>query len=94
MQTLHARIKILQRTPLIAAQLPCSLQILVMCTGLGVGTAAVLGTLRFIKGWSLKPLIAVCFLPTVACGCYMNWVRGCCHFGLCVVRCMMFCGYC
>ena len=30
---------------------------LVLVIGVGVGTAAILGTMRFIKGWSLKPLI-------------------------------------
>ncbi|KAF5832814.1 hypothetical protein DUNSADRAFT_11187 [Dunaliella salina] len=48
-------------------------EILVLCIGLGVGTAAVLGTYRFVKGWSLKPFIAATLAPTVACACYMHW---------------------
>ena len=33
---------------------------LVIIVGVGVGFAAILGTIRFVKGWSLKPMI---FLP-------------------------------
>ena len=32
---------------------------LVLLVGAGVGLAAVLGTLRFVKGWSLKPMIYI-----------------------------------
>lgn len=38
---------------------------LVLVVGIGVGAAAVLGTLRFIYGWSLKPLIFISVLPTL-----------------------------
>lgn len=38
----------------------------VLIVGAGVGLAAVLGTLRFIYGWSLKPLIYASVLPTLA----------------------------
>ena len=38
---------------------------LVLIVGMGVGLAAVLGTLRFIHGWSLKPLIFVSVIPTL-----------------------------
>ncbi len=37
----------------------------VLVVGAGVGIAAVLGTLRFIHGWSLKPLIYLSLLPTL-----------------------------
>lgn len=37
---------------------------LVLVVGLGVGLAAVLGTMRFIYGWSLKPMIYLTLLPT------------------------------
>lgn len=40
---------------------------------LGVGAAAVLGTLMFVQGWRLKPLILVCLVPTVVLACYMVW---------------------
>jgi hypothetical protein len=36
---------------------------LVLVVGAGVGAAAVVGTLRFIKGWSLKPLIYSSVIP-------------------------------
>ncbi|MBI4665308.1 MAG: DUF1538 domain-containing protein [Nitrospinae bacterium] len=37
---------------------------LVLVIGLGVGVAAVVGALRFIYGWSLKPIIYISLLPT------------------------------
>jgi hypothetical protein len=40
--------------------------LLKMAVGVGVGLAAVLGTLRFVRGWSLKPLIYCTVLPTLA----------------------------
>jgi len=39
---------------------------LVLIVGMGVGLAAILGTLRFINGWSLKPLIYITIIPTLA----------------------------
>ena len=44
---------------------------LVLVVGIGVGIAAVLGTLRFIYGWSLKPLIFVTVFPTLALTMYI-----------------------
>ena len=38
---------------------------LVLVVGIGVGLAAVLGTLRFLNGWSLKPLIYMALAPTL-----------------------------
>lgn len=38
---------------------------LVMVVGLGVGLAAVLGTMRLIYGWSLKPMIYFSLVPTL-----------------------------
>ena len=38
----------------------------VLLVGLGVGLAAVLGTVRFLRGWSLKPLIFLA-LPLLWC---------------------------
>jgi hypothetical protein len=40
--------------------------VLVLCVGAGVGLAAVLGTLRFLQGWSLKPYIYATVIPTLA----------------------------
>ena len=38
---------------------------LVLAVGAGVGMAAVLGTLRFLNGWSLKPYIYGALIPTL-----------------------------
>lgn len=38
---------------------------LVLCIGVGVGAAAVLGTLRFLYGWSLKPFIYATLIPAL-----------------------------
>ena len=38
---------------------------LVLVVGMGVGLAAVLGTLRFLNGWSLKPMIYLTLVPTL-----------------------------
>ena len=40
---------------------------LVLVVGAGVGMAAVLGTLRFLNGWSLKPYIYGALIPTLLC---------------------------
>ncbi|MDC3091412.1 DUF1538 domain-containing protein [Rickettsiales bacterium] len=40
-------------------------QQLVLIVGAGVGLAAVLGTLRFVKGWSLKPMIYLSLTPAI-----------------------------
>lgn len=39
--------------------------ILPIAVGIGVGIAAVIGTLRFLKGWSLKSLIYITLVPTI-----------------------------
>ena len=41
--------------------------------GLGVGIAAILGMLLFVKGWSLKPLIIAVLGPALLCAIYMWW---------------------
>ena len=38
---------------------------LVLVVGIGVGLAAVLGTVRFLYGWSLKPFIYLTLVPTM-----------------------------
>ena len=38
---------------------------LVLSIGGGVGLAAILGTIRFLRGWSLKPMIYCALLPVV-----------------------------
>ena len=44
---------------------------LVLMVGAGVGIAAVIGTIRFVMGWSLKPLIYLALLPTIALTIYV-----------------------
>ncbi len=44
---------------------------LVLAVGIGVGLAAALGTIRFIVGWSLKPLIYLTLVPVLLTSVYM-----------------------
>jgi len=44
---------------------------LVALVGLGVGLAAVLGTMRFLYSWSLKPLIFASLVPTIGLTLYI-----------------------
>ena len=44
---------------------------LVLMVGVGVGLAVVTGTLRFIYGWSLKPMIYASLLPTLGLTIYI-----------------------
>ena len=43
---------------------------LVLMVGAGVGIAAILGTVRFVQGWSLKPMIYSALVPIVALTAY------------------------
>jgi hypothetical protein len=45
--------------------------ILVLAVGGGVGLAAVLGTVRFIYGWSLKPMIYITLVPVLGMSFYL-----------------------
>ena len=47
---------------------------LVLIVGAGVGMAAIIGTIRFVKGWSLKPLIYVALVPTIVLTIYV-WLN-------------------
>jgi hypothetical protein len=47
-------------------------EILVLVVGIGVGLAAVLGTVRFLYGWSLKPFIYLTLIPVLALTFYMS----------------------
>ena len=47
---------------------------LVLLVGVGVGFAAVLGTIRFIKGWSLKPYIYIALTPVILLTIYFMMV--------------------
>lgn len=45
--------------------------VLVLVVGMGVGIAAVLGTIRFLFGWSLKPLIYATLVPLIVLTAYI-----------------------
>ena len=47
--------------------------VLVLMVGIGVGAAAVLGTLRLLNGWSLKPLIYFSLIPIIGLTLYMEF---------------------
>ena len=61
------------RAPYLYFMLKQQLEQLILAVAVGVGLAAVLGTLRFVHGWSLKPLIAGCLAPTIALALYMHF---------------------
>lgn len=53
------------KAPYLYSLLTTYSSIMVLVVGFGVGIAAVLGTMRFIYGWSLKPLIYMSLIPTI-----------------------------
>jgi hypothetical protein len=55
-----------ERAPYLYALLNDWSDVLVLVVGACVGLAAVIGTLRFLYGWSLKPLIYASLLPVLA----------------------------
>ena len=55
-----------ERAPYLYALLNDWSDVLVLVVGACVGLAAVIGTLRFLYGWSLKPLIYVSMFPVLA----------------------------
>lgn len=55
-----------EQAPLLHALLTARSGWLVLVVGTGVGVAAVIGTLRFVRGWSLKPLIYATVIPCLA----------------------------
>jgi len=60
-----------ERAPYLYTLLNSWSGVLVLMVGMGVGLAAVLGTLRFIYGWSLKPLIYISLIPTIGLTVYI-----------------------
>ncbi|HEY5700627.1 MAG TPA: DUF1538 domain-containing protein, partial [Gammaproteobacteria bacterium] len=60
-----------ERAPYLYALLTDWSEWLVLVVGIGVGFAAVLGTLRFLYGWSLKPLIYLTLIPTIGMTAYI-----------------------
>ena len=57
---------VVERAPYLYALLNFWSQELVIVVGISVGLAAVLGTLRFLYGWSLKPFIYFTLAPVLA----------------------------
>jgi len=55
-----------EETPYLYALLELWRVPLILAIGSGVGLAAMLGTLRLLRGWSLKPLIHLALLPSLA----------------------------
>lgn len=60
-----------ERAPYLYSLLNSWSGVLVLMVGMGVGLATVLGTLRFIYGWSLKPLIYLTLIPTIGLTIYI-----------------------
>ncbi len=55
-----------EKAPFLSALLGEWAGTLVLMVGMGVGLAAVLGTARFLYNWSLKPMIYMALVPTIA----------------------------
>jgi len=53
------------KAPYLYALLNFHSEVLVLLVGAGVGIAAIIGTLRFIYNWSLKPLIYAALVPNI-----------------------------
>jgi hypothetical protein len=62
----------INKAPYLYALLNQWAEVLVLVVGTGVGLAAVLGTVRFIYGWSLKPLIYLTLAPTLLLTLYIG----------------------
>ena len=62
-----------EKAPYLKALLTTWALPLVLIVGVGVGIAAVLGTMRFVRGWSLKPMIYMTLIPTVCLSIYISF---------------------
>ena len=60
------------KAPYLYAMLNNYSNVMVLVVGIGVGLAAVLGTLRFLYGWSLKPLVYLSLAPTILLTLYIH----------------------
>ena len=60
------------QAPYLYAMLNIYSETMVLMVGVGVGLAAVLGTLRFLFGWSLKPLVYLSLVPTIGLTVYFQ----------------------
>lgn len=61
-----------ESAPYLYAMLNEWAEVLVLGVGIGVGAAAILGTLRLLNGWSLKPLIYLSLIPILALTVFMQ----------------------
>jgi hypothetical protein len=61
---------VVERAPYLYALLNNWSEALVLVVGASVGLAAVVGTLRFLYGWSLKPLIYASLIPVLGLSVY------------------------
>ncbi len=61
-----------QQAPYLYALLNSYSEVLVLLVGAGVGLAAVLGTVRFLYGWSLKPMIYAVLIPALLLTAYFG----------------------
>jgi hypothetical protein len=61
---------VVERAPYLYALLNNWSEALVLVVGASVGVAAVIGTLRFLYGWSLKPLIYASLVPVLGLSVY------------------------
>lgn len=61
-----------ERAPYLYAMLNFWSTELVLVVGFSVGLAAVIGTLRFLNGWSLKPLIYITLVPLLVLTVYAS----------------------
>lgn len=62
----------INQAPYLYALLNNYAEVMVLVVGIGVGLAAVIGTLRFLYGWSLKPLVYLSLIPTIGLTAFMN----------------------
>ncbi|MBF0375577.1 MAG: DUF1538 family protein [Alphaproteobacteria bacterium] len=62
------------RAPLLHALLDRWANALVLVVGLGVGLAAVVGMLMFVRGWPIKPIIFAATVPVLALTAWMSGV--------------------
>ncbi len=60
------------KAPLLYALLNQWSNVLVAVVGMGVGLAAVVATLRFVRGWGMKPLIYLTVIPVLGLSLYMQ----------------------
>jgi hypothetical protein len=61
----HVRFVNPANAPVLALFLTSQAGMLKAAVGTGVGLAAVIGTLRFVYDWSLKPIIYLATVPTL-----------------------------